>query len=168
MGAIPATDETLTAAGSTTEYTIPAAARWGLRRVYIAQSSAASNERWVEQTTWRQEDSILIFRRQPSSGTIKLVYMKPHDRLEEHSAKLDASVALNRIVAEAFYLATIDRVRRIEGPSGAIKRQLDDAKEELDLARRTYPIFDPGTPFKPILSGRKGKRRRGRYGSYYT
>ena len=170
MGAIPATDETLTAATSTTEYTIPAVARWGLRRVYIAQSSTSDNERWVEQTTWRPENGVLIFRRQPIAGTIKLVYMKPHDRLEDHDDTLDANVALNRAIAEAFYIATTDPLRRIEGPGAAIQRQLDDAEKELRLARGRYPIWDPGTPFKPILSGRKGKRRRRRerYGSFYT
>lgn len=168
MGGIPATDETLTAATSTTEYTIPAAAIWGLRRVYIAQSSTASNELWVEQTAWRAEDGILIFRRQPMAGVIKLVYMGLHTRLTKYSDTLDSSVALNRAVAEAFYIATTDPLRRIEGPGSAIKRQMEDAQAELKLARGKYPIWDPGTPFKPILSGRKGKRRSGRYGSYYT
>lgn len=171
MGDVPNTDETLTTAGATTEYAIPAAARWGLRRVYIAQYSTANNERWIENTTWRPENGFLIFRRQPpTSRTIKLVYMGPHNRLEDHDDTLNANVALNRAVAEAFYIATTDPLRRIEGPSAAIKRQLDDAKEELDRARRVYPIWDPGTPFKPILSGRKGKRqrRRERYGSFHT
>lgn len=170
MGGIPKTDVTLTAAANTTKYTIPAAARAELRRVYIDQSATSNNERPIEQTTWRQEGSALIFRRQPPTGTITLVYMGPHDRLVDHDDALDANVPLNRAVAEAFYVATVDRIRRIEGPSAAIKRQMDDAKEELDFARRKYPIWDAGTPFKPILSGRKGKRRRRRerYGSFYT
>ena len=170
MGGVPKTDVTLTAATSTTEYTIPAAARAELRRVYIDQSSTSNNERPVEQTTWRQEGSSLIFRRQPLAGIITLVYMGPHDRLVDHDDTLDANVTLNRAVAEAFYIATTDPLRRIEGPGAAINRQLEDAREELKMARGKYPIWDPGTPFKPILSGRKGKRRRrrGRYGSYYT
>jgi len=170
MGSIPKVDITLTAASGTTTYTIPAAARAELRRVYINQSTTSDNERPTEQTTWRQEGADLIFRRQPPAGIITLVYMGPHSKLTDHDDTLDASVPLNRIIAEAFYLATVDRVRRMEGPSAGIKRQLDDAKEERDWARRKYPIWDPGTPFKPVLSGRKGKRqrRRERYGPFYT
>ena len=169
MGDIPNTDETLTTAASTTEYTIPAAARWGLRRVYVAQYATASNERWVENTTWRQEASILIFRRQPPvSKTIKLVYMGPHSRLAAYSDTLDANVALNRAVAEAYYVALTDPLSTLEDPLS--QRQLQEAKDELNRMRGVYPIWDPGSPFKPILSGRKGKRqrRRERYGSFYT
>ena len=169
MGDVPKTDETLTTAASTTEYTIPAAARWGLRRVYIAQYATANNERWVENTTWRQEASILIFRRQPPvSRTIKLVHLGPHTRLAAYSDTLDANVALNRAVAEAYFVALTDPLSTLEDPLS--QRQLQEAKDELNRMRGIYPIWDPGTPFKPILSGRKGKRqrRRERYGSFYT
>lgn len=168
MGGIPKTDVTLTAAANTTKYTIPAAARGGLRRVYINQSSTSNNERPIEQTTWRQEDNSLIFRRQPPTGTITLVYMGPHARLTAYSDTLDANVALNRIVAEALYVARTDPLSTLEGPLS--QRELQEVKDELDWARMVYPIWDPGTPFKPILSGRKGKRqrRRERYGSFYT
>ena len=168
MGDVPKTDTTLTAASGTTKYTIPTAARWGLRRVYINQSSTSNNERPVEMTTWRQEGGSLIFRHQPHAGTITLVYMGPHDRLAAYSDTLNADVALNRAVAEAFFVARTDPLSVLE--EALSQKQLQDAKEELDRMRKVYPIWDPGTPFKPILSGRKGKRqrRRERYGSFHT
>jgi len=168
MGGIPKTDTSLTASSGTTKYTIPAAARAELRRVYINQSSTSNAERPVEMTSWRQESSALIFKRQPHAGTITLVYMGPHDRMTVYSDLLDANVPLNRAIAEVFYLATVDKLRGLDGPAAKIKRQMDDAKEELDTVRRKYPIWDPGKPFKPIVAGRKGKRRgRRKYGKFY-
>jgi hypothetical protein len=43
-----------------------------------------------------------------------------------------------------------------------MKRKLDDAKADLEAARRRWKIYDPGTPFKPILSGKRGRNRRRR------
>ena len=163
MGNIPSTDETLTTAASTTEYTIPGKANVGLRRVYVAQSSTASNERWVEQTAWRQELNILIFRRQPAVGkTIKLVYVGPHARLIDHDDALSTYVHINRIVAETYYLVLKQHMLRKEGGDALLVQSVNNAFEELQTARKMYPIFDPGTPFKPILSGRKGKKQRRR------
>lgn len=172
MADIPFTDETLTTAANTKEYAIPAAARQGLRRVYIAQTTTADNEGWVEMFNWRQELGVLIFRQQPVTGkTIKLVRMGPHSRLAANTDTLDALVPLNRIVAEVFYLATVTRVRRLDGgggPGALLARQLVDARVDLAEARKRWPIWDPGTPFKPILSGRRGRnrRRRAAYGPW--
>jgi len=171
MGDIPNLDETLTTAANQKEYTIPAAARQGLRRVYLSQVSTTDNEGWREWTTWRAELDALIFRIQPETGkTIKLVYMGPHTRLSAYSDLLSPYVPLNRAVAEAFFLADVDRIRRKGGRSAAMTRRLDDAFKDLERARRVWPIWDPGTPFKPILSGRKnrGSKRRAAYGPFIT
>ncbi len=158
---IPNVDESLTTAANTKEYTCPAAARHSLRRVYIAQTSTANNEGWVEMFNWYVEGTQLIFRKQPpTSKTIKLVYMGPHTRLAAYSDTLNAYVPFNRIVAEAFFLADVERIRRKGGRSVSMQRKLDDAKKDLMAARKDDPILDPGTPFKPILSGKKGRRRR--------
>ena len=166
---VPNVDESLTTAANTKEYTCPAAARQGLRRVFIAQVSTANNEGWVEMTNWRLEGTQLIFRSQPvTSKTIKLVYMGPHTRLAAYSDTLNAFVPINRIVAEAYFLADVERIRRKGGRSVSMKRKLDDAKEDLMSARKDWPITDPGTPFKPILSGKRGRnqRRRQAYGPW--
>lgn len=170
MGDIPSTDQSLTTAANQKEYIIPAATRQGLRRVYHSQVSTVNNEGWREMTAWRQENDTLIHRLQPETGKIiKLLYMGPHTRLADNSDTLSSYVPLNRVIAEAFYLSTVSTVRRVGGGSLQLKRQLDDAREDLDMARRRWPIWDPGTPFKPILSGRKnrGLRRRAAYGRFY-
>ncbi len=162
-------DESLTTAANQKEYVIPAAARHSLRRVYVAQTSTANNEGWVEFTTWRPGDTNLIFRRQPETGkTIQLVYMGPHERLAAYSDTLSPHVNINRIVAEAYFLADVERIRRKGGRSVSMKRKLDDAKLDLMAARRQWKIYDPGTPFKPILSGKRGRnqRRRQAYGPF--
>ena len=94
--------------------------------------------------------------------------MGVHTRLATASATLSNYVPVNRIVAEAFYLATVAKIRVTEGGSAALKRQLDDARLDLDVFRRRFPIRDGGTPFKPILSGSKSRnrRRRGAYGPW--
>lgn len=168
---IPATDETLTTAANQKEYTIPAVANDALRRVYIAQTSTAGNEGWVEMFNWRQVIFDLIFSSQPPVGkTIKLEYMNPHTRLAAYSDTLSNFVPLNRIVAEVYFLADVERIRRKGGRSVSMKRKLDDAKVDLEAARRRWTIRDPGTPFKPILSGKRGRnqRRRQAYGPWVS
>jgi len=176
MGDIPGlTDESLTTAANQKEYDIPAAARWGLRRVYLSQTSTANNEGWVEMSNWRFEPSAatniptLLFRNQPPTGkTIKLVFMGRHERMADFNDGLSNYVQLNRVIAETFYLATVARIRSTEGGGAALKRQLDDARLDLDEARKRWPIWDPGTPYKPILSGKRGRNRRRRqaYGPF--
>lgn len=160
-------DESLTTAANTKEYTIPAVANDALRRVYIAQTSTASNEGWVQMFNWYQEANVLIFRSQPVTGkTIKLDHMAAQARLAAYSDLLSNFIPLNRIVAEAYFLADVERIRRKGGRSVSMKRKLDDAKIDLAAARRQWKIYDPGTPFKPILSGKRGRNRRQAYGPW--
>ena len=166
---IPTTDESLSTAANQKEYTIPAVANDTLRRVYISQVATANNERWVEMFNWRHETNILIFRRQPPTGKIiKLVYLSAHARLAAFGDTLSNYVPLNRAVAEAYYLVMVDRLRRRETRGGERRALMDELDTELSKARRMWPILDPGKPFKPILSGRKGRlqRRRAAYGPW--
>ncbi len=154
-------DESLTTAANTKEYTFPAVTVDSMRRVYIAQTSTASNEGWVQMFNWYQEGSTLIFRSQPPTGkTIKLKHMSAQSRLAAYSDTLSNQIPLNRIIAEAYFLADVERIRRKGGRSVSMQRKLDDAKVDLEAARRQWKLYDPGTPFKPILSGKRGRRRR--------
>ena len=167
---VETTDESLTTVANQKEYAFPAVAVDTMRRVYIAQISTANNEGWVAMSGWYQEGNTLIFRRQPVTGKIiKLVYMAAQSRLAANSDTLSNLIPLNRIIAETFYLATTDRIRRIEGGGRSLERQMADARLDRDEARRRWPILDPGKPFKPILSGRKGRsqRRRQAYGNFF-
>ena len=155
MGPVPQEDTSLTAAANTTEYTLPAATRGGLRRVYVDLSSTASDTHTQELTNWRPPTgSTLIFRSQPSAGALTLVYMAPHAAMDLYSDTLSNYVPLRRIIAETTFLALRTRAR--QGGGRAIQQAFNDAADEVDIARKQFPIYDPGTPFKPIL---KGKRR---------
>lgn len=167
---VPNTDESLTTAANRKEYTIPSVANDALRRVYISQVSTANNEGWVEMFNWRHELGILIFRQQPVTGqTIKLVYMNAHVRMAANSDTLSDFLPLNRIVAEAYYLAMVDRLRRRETRAGERRSLMDELRFDRDQARKRWPVLDPGTPFKPILSGKRGRaqRRRQAYGRFF-
>ena len=169
MGDIQAVDTSLTTAAGQTEYTIPAAARRNLRRVYMDQYSDSDDARPRELVNWRVEGNSLIFRDQPESGkTLTLLYMGPHAVLQDYNDTLSTYVHLNRIVAEAAYMALKSKVRATEGTDRQAVRDINDAAADLEIARRQYPIWDPGTPFKPILSGKRDEdRRSGKYGPYY-
>lgn len=165
---VPSVDESLTTAATQKEYTIPAVANDALRRVYISQVSTANDEGWVEMFNWRQETNILIFRQQPVTGqTIKLVYMSAHARLAAFSDTLSNYVPLNRIIAEAYYLAMVDRIRRRETGGGERRGLMDELRFDLNRAQKMWPILDPGRPFKPILSGKRGRGRHGRHRAAY-
>ena len=68
-------------------------------------------------------------------------------------------------MAETVYIALTDKLRKTEGYGAKIPQEL---KEDLSMARRMYPILDPGKPFKPLLSGKRGqgKGRRAAYGPW--
>ena len=168
MGPVPQEDTSLTTAASTTEYTLPAAVRGGLRRVYMDLYTAGVDSRPQQLTDWvPPTGTILRFRTQPASGnTLTLVYMAPHAAMNVATDTLSNYVPLRRIIAETAFLALRASARR--GADDNIKMAFNDAANEVELARKTFPIYDPGTPFKPILKGkRKGDRRR-KYGQYYT
>ena len=163
-------DESLSTSANQKEYTFPAVSVDTMRRVYLSQRATANNEGWVQMSNWYQEGNILIFRRQPPTGkTIKLIHLSAQTRLAAFGDTLSSRIPLNRAVAEAYYLAMVDRLRRRETRGGERRALMDELFVELRQARRMWPIMDPGTPFKPILSGRKGKhqRRRQAYGRFF-
>ena len=155
MGPVPQEDTSLTAAANTTEYTLPAATRGGLRRVYVDLYSTTSDTRPQELTDWRAPTgSTVIFRSQPSTGALTLIYMAPHAAMDVYTDTLSNYVPLRRIIAETTFLALRTRAR--QGGDREVKQAFNDAADDLAAARKQFPIYDPGTPFKPIL---KGKRR---------
>jgi len=168
MGPVPQEDTSLTTAASTTEYTLPAATRGGLRRVYMDLYASGTDSRPQELTDWvKPTGSVLRFRTQPASGnTLLLVYMAPHAALDLFDDTLSPYVPLRRIIAETTFLALRTRAR--QGGDRDIKQAFNDAADDLEVARKMFPIYDPGTPFKPILKGKRRGDRRRKYGQYYT
>jgi hypothetical protein len=87
-----------------------------------------------------------------------------HDKLWAYSDQLSEYVELERIVAEMVYLLLKQKKRRQKGTDRALLLDLNDAARELEIARRRYPILDPGTPFKPLLKSRS--TRQNKYGPW--
>ena len=166
MGPVPLEDTSLTTAASTTEYTLPAAVRGTLRRVYMDLYSAGVDSRPQELTDWvHPTGTTLRFRTQPATGnTLTLVYMAPHPALDLYGDTLSNYVPLRRIIAETAFVAL--RIRAREG--GAVEGAFNDAADEVKLARKQFPIYDPGTPFKPIMKGKRRHDRRRKYGQFWT
>ena len=174
MGDIAKVDVSLTTASATSEYSLPAAAKGKLRRVYLQRNTTADNEEPEEMTDWYVENDILIFRRRPESGKVlRLVSMGPHARLNAYGDALDPSVHINRIVAEAAYVALRLEKRQTQGEDRSQIQDLNDAAEHRDAMRKAHPLLDPGTPFKPLLhpdnTRRKNRRwSRRRHGGEYV
>ena len=100
MGHIPKVDESLTASSGQTEYTLPAGFKVGPRRVYLLQSTATDDEKPMRMTDWYPQNGILIFRRQPAAGVLRLVGKGAHERLSLFGDTLDESVALELAIAQ--------------------------------------------------------------------
>lgn len=169
MGDIPTVDTSLTTAAGQTEYTLPAGARRGnnLRRVYMDRFGDSDDTLPEELTHWRPEGSSLMFRNQLETGrTLTLIYMAPHGTMSAYGDALSPYVHLNRIVAEAAFLAMQTGVRRTEGIDRSSVRDFNALVSDLELARKRFPIMDPGTPFKSILVGKKEGLRRSKYGPW--
>jgi len=95
---------------STTEYTMPSdvseAARDNQLRVWLAQTSTSSDERWVEVHGWRVSSSAsagtgheLILPYQYTAGlAVGLEYTKKHPKLWANSSKLHESVPWESVV----------------------------------------------------------------------
>src|SRR3990167_675387 len=169
MGDIPTVYTSLTTVAGQTEYTLPAGARRGnnLRRVYMDRFSDSDDTMPEELTHWRPEGSSLLFRTQlEASRTLTLIYMAPHGTMSAYGDALSPYVHLNRIVAEAAYLAMQTSVRRTEGTDRSSVRDINALASDLELARERFPVMDPGTPFKSLLVGKKKGLRRSRYGPW--
>ena len=171
MGPVPQLDTSLSTVANVTEYTLPAAVRGTLRRVYIDQYTTTDNTRPQEISNWDREAALnageLIFPVQPATGrVISLRYMAPHPQLDLQGDLLSSFVPLRRIISEATFLAL--RSRNRQGSDNDLKAAFNDAADDVEQARKMFPILDIGLPFKPILRGkRKGDRRR-KYGRFFT
>lgn len=168
MGPVPQIDSSLTVAAGQTEYTLPAAARGDrVRRVYLHQYSDSDDPRPMELTNWRTENTLLIFRDQPPAlDTLDVIYMAPHAALNVYSDSLSVYVPLRRLVVEAAFHAMRNRVR--QGADRETVQHFNDAGVERVEARKMFPIWDPGRPYMPILSGKRRYGRRRRYGPFYV
>ena len=172
MGGVPKVDISLTTAASQTEYTLPAGFR-EVRRVYRHQVTTTDNELPIKMSDWYEENGILIFRRQPPSGVVlRLVGKGLAAQMDLTGDALEASIPLQRAIAESAYHALRFLNLRTEGEDRSLMQNLNDAADYRDEARAEWPVRMPLPTYKPMMlpTGRRnrGNRRSNRYGPYIT
>ena len=140
---------TLDTAASTREYNLPVVAKYDLRQVWLAQTTAAPF-RWRRLRTWRTEWTSggavgkLIFDEQlPAGYGIKLIYMAEHPAVRDDTGQISDYVPRQRLIAEA--VMRLYRWRLIKvGSSNATAIQLfNEASAKLERIKRLYPIHEP-------------------------
>ena len=160
LGEIPLEDESLTTAGSQTEYTLPTGVNArNLKQVWVSQLSTSGDRRKRQILDWYpRPDGILVFRSQPDTGfEITLMYMGAHPALTAYGSVLDKHVHIELASAATAYWLLKQKKRRSAGVSAEQVDELNDAAVDFLNARKMFPIPKLSTPWKPILT-RKGER----------
>jgi hypothetical protein len=173
LGDVPLVDSSITSATGTGEYALPSGVDPDkVRKIWVQSwTDDADDNAWYEVLDWYVKPGAtyeLVFRSQPdSSKTLHIQYMGRHPNMWALSDTLKTTVHPNLIVAEAVYRAFKWKRRSTNNVSDAMIDDLRDAASELEIARRSYRIPDPGTSMKPILTN-KSRQRSTRYGPWLT
>ncbi len=161
LGEIPLEDESITTAGSKTEYTLPSGISMrNLKQVWISTNSSDSNDRGKRQILdwYARPDNILVFRSQPDSAyELTLMYMGQHTALSAYGDELSRFVHTELASSAAAYWLLKQKKRRTIGVDAEQVDELNDAAVDYMNAKKRYPIPMLSTPWKPILT-RKGER----------
>jgi len=127
-GDVPTEDITsLTTAASTSEYSLPVAAKKDLRQVWLARTTTANDYRWQAAMNCYVEHGAangvgkLIFNYQPTSGyKIKLVYMAAHGYVQA-----DTDVISDYVAVDWLAIATAVKCARFRlGMPGSDEKQV--------------------------------------------
>lgn len=142
---------TLTTAGSTTEYTLPAAVLEQSINVWIQGQDVTGDNHWIEWNDWYiQETGIgtqkkLVFRTQPPYPyDLKLEYIIPHPALNIYTDKLDEQVNINRIVFDAAYRCLLWKKDQMGDTDPDLDRRIDNMEGRLERARWRHPATQTG------------------------
>ena len=161
LGPFPAVDETLTIASGTLEYTIPIAAKEDLRQVWVD----LGNEQWSELFNWRVEPhgtagstSTLIFRSQPESGSLLLLYLTKHSRLWLDTDKILEYLPMERIVPEVALRLLRWKLGQQKGEDPMFIAHMNYLEREVLIARSRHPVKQPQPPHKSLYSTPIGQR----------
>lgn len=137
---------TLTTAGSTTEYTLPAAVLDQSINVWIQGQDVAADNRWFRWHDWYvQETGIgtqkkLVFRTQPPYAyDLKLEYIIPHPPLYVYTDKLDEQVNINRIALDAAHRCLLWKLDQPGDTDPDLARKVADMENKLERARWRSP-----------------------------
>lgn len=160
LGEVPLVNDSLSGVAGQSEFSLPSGIGGrNLRRVYVTQDVGDTGDlEWTENVMWRYVPatpgsvSTLLFRNYPESGeTIRLLYMGSHPACYAASSAITDYVAKERLIAEFNYRFFLWAKRR-GTDMDEIGYDLNEATAAVEYARRRWPVVDPGTPFKPVMS----------------
>lgn len=155
LGKIPQTDTSLTTTTSTTQYTIPAAARKDLREVWIqtvlSQDNIKGWKKLVYGTHWRQENTLLYVPQLYVGRLLKLVYVDESPQLSSYSDTLSDYVHPKRIIYKAAAHCLLWRAEKLNPAAQSQVLQRVNYFLDLDLrAERDHEIHMPVKPNKTM------------------
>lgn len=168
LGSIPQVDTSITTASDQSEYTLPTAANFDLRGVYIQRNNDdADDNRWVAMPNVDVEWSnaaggswTIRLPFQPATGyKLLLEYTALHPRMYDEGDELYDSVHPDRVVYEAALHALQhyrDKIR-----SDEFEARKEDLSELRDRAEVEHPIPLPTPRMRKIAMPWGGDRLRG-------
>lgn len=158
LGYIPCVDTSLTGVSGTPKYSLPVACKGKVLRVYIDANSSATDPDWEERTDFHEHPldtggtaGYLLFDEDVTAGTMKIIYRGVHAKAWTNTAVISEYVPLQRLLAEMSYLYFMETKRRTEGENRGLATDFNIAAQELELARKQFPIWMPGRAPRLIL-----------------
>ncbi len=151
MGPIATTDTTsVDTAVNETEYTLPIAANFDLREVYLqGRTNDSDDNRWIKIHNWKIIKTAggtadeLVLPQFVSGRDVMLVYAAPHAVLRSAADKIDESVHLDRVVFEAALGCLMWRYQKVGTQDPKLENQIAVMRQKAERARMEHPIRIP-------------------------
>jgi hypothetical protein len=140
-------DTTLDTAANTLEYTLPAAARYDVRQIWIATNTTTPYD-YQENHYWRvilnKTTYNLIFTAEPpASRNIRIVYCAKHAEVKTASATIDATAPYDYVIWRAAYHTYRRRQHQVGREDNKWVGLMNEAAEYAAQALQKHPILLP-------------------------
>jgi len=151
LGDVPYPDTSLTTAGSQTEYSLPVAAKRGLRAVYCQGLADTNDNQWAPVSNWRLDPTTagtagtLILPQLPSGMTLKLIYVRSHPTVSLYSDYISEYIA-PKVVSLAVAVEALEWYNNREenqGNSEYYMWLMQEKKKDLREAKVEFPVWKP-------------------------
>ena len=166
---VPTTDiTTITTASSQREYTLPAAASFDLRQVWLQRETSDSDDnQWVERRDWYMQQAaagtaktLVTLSQWPSGRALKLVYWTRPTPMNVYSDKLHERIHPHIIAYEAAIDLLVDRLAIVQRDPG-IEARIANLQNKLARVIAENPVdTEPLNTTTGISMLAHGKRRR--------
>ena len=163
MGTIQFTDTTsLDTETNKSEYTLPVAASYDLREVWIETREDSDDNRWhkidrgswyIQKTASGTGDLLVLLPILPISKDLKLVYVGEHPRLDDYNDSIDESVHINRVVNAAVLRALIWRKQKVGMGDPTLDDQIQYYTGRAITDESRFPIRRVSRPSKYLVLG---------------